>query len=146
MAALVLKHGIDADDEVAPAIIASRQVPANYFFRYCQKATIGTVRAFNPGLLTDTPHPFICASWLVACPPSLPAFKTQWINILSPAEQGSKQRDLVGSRRALADASIAQGRERPCDRDFKLVRQRIRAHMGSLDRALECVERSEPAG
>jgi hypothetical protein len=86
MTTLVLKHGIDADDEVAPTVIDSGQVPPNNLVRYREKATIGTVRALNPGLLTDAPHPFVCASWLVARPPSLPAFKTNRINLLSPAK------------------------------------------------------------
>jgi hypothetical protein len=98
MAAFVLEHGIDADDKVAPPIIASQEVPADNLIGQGKKATVGTVCALDPWLLTDAPHPFICTSWLVACPPGLSAFKTNRINIFSPAKQGPEQRNLVGSR------------------------------------------------
>jgi hypothetical protein len=90
VAAFVQQHRIDADDESASPIIASRQVPADHFVRYGEETTVGTIGALNPRLFTNASHPLVRAGWLVACPPGLSAFKTNRINILSPAKQGSE--------------------------------------------------------
>ena len=94
IAALILEQRIDADNKRTSPIIASRQVPANNLVRNGQKTTIGTVCALDPRFLTDASYPFICASWLVPCPPGLSAFEANRINVLSPSKQGSKQRDF----------------------------------------------------
>ena len=66
VAGLVEKHGIDAHDEVLAPCVPSAEMPVHRLVGDRQKATAGTIEAFDPGLFANTSHPFVGASGLIA--------------------------------------------------------------------------------
>src|SRR6185369_3521552 len=96
---LVQKHGINAHDKIAALSVPPGKMPADHFVGDLKKAPIGTIRAFDSWLLTNTAHPLIAASRCIPGPPCLAALETARIDIFPAAEKRSKQMYLVSGRR-----------------------------------------------
>src|SRR5882724_1297015 len=102
----VLQHGIDTHDKIEATVITPRKMPADHVVSDRKKAPIGTVRAFDSRLLTDTTNPFIRAGGRITGFPGLSALEAAGINILSPAKERSKQLYFGGGRRIVCDGGV----------------------------------------
>src|SRR5213594_4400039 len=79
-------------------------MPANHFVGNRQKPSVRAVGAFDLRFLAYATHPLVRACRGVTDFVSLATLKPAGINVLSPAEQRSKQFDLGGRRRLLSHA------------------------------------------
>jgi hypothetical protein len=86
-ARFVLKHGVNACHERLAGVIKSRKMPANHIVSNRQELTKLAIGAFDPRLLTDTPHPFVPAGRRVTGLSGLTAFEPPGIDIVPTTKE-----------------------------------------------------------
>jgi hypothetical protein len=102
----VLKHRIDAHDEILALIILTREVPPDCLIGDGEKALMRTIATFDPGFLANTLNPFVAADRLIACLARLSAFKPAWIDVLAPTKESTEQGDFRFRRRPMIDRVV----------------------------------------
>jgi hypothetical protein len=70
------------------------QVPSNYVIRQGEKAAVGTLAAFDPGLFADSSDPFIGARGCVARFAGLPAFESARVDVFTATKKRAEECDL----------------------------------------------------
>jgi hypothetical protein len=100
-AGLIQKHRINPEDEVFASTISSGKMPANAFVRYGKETLVRTIRALNPWLFADAAHPFVSADGRIPALTGLSVLESARVNVFSPPEEGSKQRDFLIRRRMI---------------------------------------------
>ena len=69
-------------------------MPVDYLISNGEKAPIGAIRTFDPGLFAETRDPFIGAGGRVAGLARLSTLESPGIDILPPPEKRTKQSDF----------------------------------------------------
>ena len=105
MTRLVLKHRINAHDEIPALTISSGKMPSNDFIGDWNKTPVWAIGTPDSRLLTDASNPFVCASWRITGLSSSLALEPDGKNIRSPAKQRPEQLYLSLGRRILGDQS-----------------------------------------
>ena len=93
-------------------------MPADGFVGNREKAAVGAVRTFNPGLFTNATNPFVGASRRIPGLAGFPALEAKGINVRPSAKQRPKQADLYGGRRIVCYHAATFG---ICQTDYTLV-------------------------
>ena len=74
--------------------VLPREMPADYFVRDGKKPAAGALGGLDPGLVAETPGPFVGAGRLVAGLPGPAALETPGIHIVSPTKERAEEGDL----------------------------------------------------
>ena len=90
------------DERLADGVLAP-QMPADHVVGHRQQATLEAVRALDPWLLAQAPHPLVGTGRLVACPACSPALESARVHVFPTAEERSEERDLLVGRRSPRD-------------------------------------------
>jgi hypothetical protein len=80
--------------------VLAPQMPADHVVGHRQQATLEAVRALDPWLLAQAPHPLVGTGRLVACPPCSPALESARVHVFPTAEERTEERDLLVRRRS----------------------------------------------
>ena len=80
-------------------------MPTNYFISDWKKPLMLAIPTFDSRFLTDTSNPLVAASGRVTGLSGFPALEPPRIDIVSSAEERTKQPDLGVRRRVLIDES-----------------------------------------
>src|SRR6266540_2363705 len=83
-AGFVLKHGVNAHDEIAAQFIPARKMPANRIVGHGKKATVRAIRAFDSWLFAHATDPFVGARGGVTDLARLAALEVKRINVFPP--------------------------------------------------------------
>src|SRR5258708_54993 len=118
-AGFVLKHRIDAHDEILALIILTREVPPDCLIGDGEKALMRTIAAFDPGFLANALNPFVAADRLITCLARLSAFKPAWIDVLAPAKESTEQGDFRFRRRPMIDRVVEPAAGRAWFKDHR---------------------------
>ena len=82
-------------------------MPADHFVSDMKKAAIGTFRAFDARLFTDSANLFVGAGGGITGFPRFPALETAGIDIFSAPEKRSKQLYLGSGWRIVCDGGAS---------------------------------------
>ena len=97
-ARLIEQQRVDARDERLPFGIPSRQVPADDVVGDWKETAIGALRALDPWLLADAPHPLIGAGGCVPAFAGLAALESPRIDVRSTAKERTEEGNLFVRR------------------------------------------------
>src|SRR6266446_1136172 len=120
---LVLKHRIDAHDEILALIVLAREVPSDRLVRNREESLVRTIAALDSGLFAYSPYQFVGASRLIARPSGPSAFKSARIDIFAAAKERMEQSNLRFRRRSMIDP-VVRSMDRELSGDHRLARRR----------------------
>ena len=108
-AGLVLKHRVDAHDEITAGIILAGKMPANHIVGDGKEAAMRAFGALDLGLLAQAPRPLVGTRRLIAGLAGLATLEATRIDIVASTKERAKQGDLGLRRRTMMDVNVFWG-------------------------------------
>jgi hypothetical protein len=75
-------------------VILTRKMATDYLVSNRQKSLVGAFGAFDPGFFANPAYPLIGADWRISRLAGFAIFKTARIDVATPPEERSEERDL----------------------------------------------------